>query len=354
MKTLMLPIAMVGGAVFSPWLQYLTFLSPYLIFTMLFITYCKLEIRDFRPNRFEITLLFAQIILAAVAYGLTFFWNRTLAEGVFICFFIPTATAAPVITSMLGGSISKVATYSLMCNALVAVTGPIIFAAIGEHSEISFFDSFKLILSQVFPLILMPLAIALILRYSAPDIHSKIVRMQQLSFYLWAIAIFIVVGSCVSFAIKNWTPDSTGTICLLAFGALVACLLQFKLGRVIGGKFGDKVAGGQGLGQKKHGSRRLVSSRIPESIGIACPGSLRSLAKYHQLLATYETPVKNKCKENGQLYWAVVDVLSDDFEGRDFPSFFIVPFLLPFLPRPFVPCQFPFLFLLPLSSSRLS
>ncbi len=250
MKTLMLPIAMVGGAVFSPWMQYLTFLSPYLIFTMLFITYCKLEIRDFRPNRFEITLLFAQIILAAVAYGLTFFWNRTLAEGVFICFFIPTATAAPVITSMLGGSISKVATYSLMCNALVAVTGPIIFAAIGEHSEISFFDSFKLILSQVFPLILMPLAIALILRYSAPDIHSKIVRMQQLSFYLWAIAIFIVVGSCVSFAIKNWTPDSTGTICLLAFGALVACLLQFKLGRVIGGKFGNKVAGGQGLGQK--------------------------------------------------------------------------------------------------------
>lgn len=62
MKTLMLPIAMVGGAVFSPWMQYLTFLSPYLIFTMLFITYCKLEIRDFRPNRFEITLLFAQII----------------------------------------------------------------------------------------------------------------------------------------------------------------------------------------------------------------------------------------------------------------------------------------------------
>lgn len=81
MKTLMLPIAMVGGAVFSPWMQYLTFLSPYLIFTMLFITYCKLEIRDFRPNRFEITLLFAQIILAAVAYGLTFSGIARLLKG---------------------------------------------------------------------------------------------------------------------------------------------------------------------------------------------------------------------------------------------------------------------------------
>lgn len=117
----MLPISMVAGAVFYKWMGYITFLSPYLIFTMLFITYCKLRISDFKPNKFEATLLAAQILLTGIAYAITFFWNRTLAEGIFICFFIPTATAAPVITSMLGGSISKVATYSPMCNAMVAV-----------------------------------------------------------------------------------------------------------------------------------------------------------------------------------------------------------------------------------------
>ena len=37
---------------------------------------------------------------------------------------------------------------------------------------------------------------------------------------------------------------------LLALGALVACLVQFKIGRIIGGRFGDRVSGGQGLGQK--------------------------------------------------------------------------------------------------------
>lgn len=246
----MLPIAMVGGAIFYPWMGHLTFLSPYLIFTMLFITYCKLKISDFKPNRFEATLLAVQLILAAVSYGAIFFWNKTLAEGVFICFFIPTATAAPVITSMLGGSISRVATYSLMCNAVVAVAGPLVLAAVGEHAEMTFLQSFKLILSQVFPLIIMPLALALILRYSLPKVHSKIVGMQQLSFYLWAVSLFIVVGSCVSFAIKNWTPAATLTMVLLALGALAACLLQFKIGRIIGGKFGDKVSGGQGLGQK--------------------------------------------------------------------------------------------------------
>lgn len=250
LKTLMLPIAMVGGAVFYPWMGYLTFLSPYLIFAMLFITYCKLKISDFRPNKFEITLLTVQMALAGIAYALTFFWNKTLAEGVFICFFIPTATAAPVITSMLGGSISKVATYSLLCNAVVAVAGPLVFAAVGEHHELTFLESFKIILSQVFPLILMPLAVALALRYFLPKAHARIVGMQQLSFYLWAVSLFIVVGSCVSFAIKNWTPEASATMALLALGALAACLIQFKTGRIIGGKFGDKVSGGQGLGQK--------------------------------------------------------------------------------------------------------
>ena len=249
-RTLMLPIAMVGGAIFYQWMEYFTFLSPYLIFMMLFITYCKLKLSDFKPNKFEAYLLAVQLLISGLAYGAVFFWNRTLAEGVFICCFIPTATAAPVITSMLGGSISRVATYSLMCNAAVAVLGPIVLAAMGEHSEITFLESFKLILSEVFPLIIMPLALAMILRYTLPKVHTKIMGMQSLSFYLWAVSLFIVVGSCVSFAIKNWTPDATWTMVLLALGALAVCLLQFKTGRIVGEKFGDKISGGQALGQK--------------------------------------------------------------------------------------------------------
>ena len=249
-KSLMMPLAMVFGAVFYPWMGYITFLSPYLIFLMLFITYCKLTPHDFKPDRFEMTLLGVQLLLAGVVYALTFFWNRTLAEGVFICVFIPTATAAPVITSMLGGSISKVATYSLLCNATVAITGPIILAALGDHPEITFSESFLMILKQVFPLILAPLALAMLLRKFTPKIHSKIVGMQQLSFYLWVVSLLIVVGSCTSFAIQHWTPETTSTMILLAIGALIVCLLQFKIGRKIGGEFGDKVSGGQSLGQK--------------------------------------------------------------------------------------------------------
>lgn len=250
LKSIMMPIAMVFGALFYQWIGYFTFLSPYLIFLMLFITYCKLKPSDFKPGKFEIFLIACQMSMAALAYGLTFFWNRTLAEGMLICFFIPTATAAPVITSMLGGSISRVATYSLICNAVVAIIGPLIFAELGEHPEISFGESFLLILRQVFPLLLAPLVLALIIRKFLPKSHSFIVKRQEISFYLWVVALFIVVGSSTSFAIKNWTPESTGTMIMLAMGALLACLIQFKAGRKIGAIFGDKISGGQSLGQK--------------------------------------------------------------------------------------------------------
>ena len=249
-KTLMMPIAMVVGAVFYPWMHYITFLSPYLIFIMLFITYCKLTPHDFKPSKFELCLLGVQILLATLAYGLTFFWNHTLAEGLFICFFIPTATAAPVITAMLGGSISKVATYSLLCNAFIAIVGPIVLAAMGDHPEITFSQSFLLILKQVFPLILLPLALAMALRKFLPKLHNIVVEKQQISFYCWCVSLIIVVGSCVSFAIRNWTPESTSTMILLALGALIACVSQFKIGRKIGRTFGDTVSGGQSLGQK--------------------------------------------------------------------------------------------------------
>ena len=245
-----MPVAMVLGAIFYPWMGYITFLSPYLIFIMLFITYCKLSPHDFKPGKFEIYLLVVQLLLAGLAYVFTFFWNRTLAEGMFICFIIPTATAAPVITSMLGGSISKVATYSLLSNAMIAVLGPIVLAALGDHPEMSFIDSFLLILKEVFPLVLLPLALAMAIRKYTPKIHETVVNHQELSFYCWVVSLLIVVGSCTSFAIQNWTPDATGTMILLALGALFACISQFKIGRKIGARFNDKVSGGQSLGQK--------------------------------------------------------------------------------------------------------
>lgn len=249
-RNLVLPAAFVGGAVFYPWMGYLTFLSPYLIFLMLFITYCRLTIHEIRPTKFDLRLLLIQLALSGLAYVSLLFLDRHLALGVFICIFVPTATAAPVITSMLGGSISRVVTYSLACNIAVAAIGPVVLAAIGDNAGMTFGKSFLLILSQVFPLLLGPMACAFGLQKVWPTLHEKVAGHQQLSFYIWAVSLFIIVGSCVSFAIKTWTPDNSWLMLLLALGALAACLIQFYIGRKMGKKAGDPVSGAQSLMQK--------------------------------------------------------------------------------------------------------
>lgn len=249
-KSLMLPVALISGAVFYRWIGYLTFLSPYLIFAMLFITYCKLNLRDLRIGRFEWCLLGIQLLLTLCVYLPLSLWDHVVAEGVMICVFVPTATAAPVITAMLGGSISKVATYSLLCNLTVALIGPPFLAWTGDGAEMSFMQSFLLILRQVAPLLLAPLAAAMLLRYAFPKLHKVVVGQQQLSFYLWAIALVIIVGSCVSFAIRQWNPAVNSTMIWLCVGACAVCLIQFVIGRRYGRLFGDPVAGGQSLMQK--------------------------------------------------------------------------------------------------------
>ena len=245
----MLPIAMVGGILFYPWMGYLQFLSPYLIFTMLFITYCRLDFRHISLGRFQWVLLGVQMLIAASAY-LSLAWvNHTVAEGVFICVFIPTATAAPVICAMLGGSLSKLATYSLLCNVFVAIVGPFVLALIGD-TQYGFMESFIMILRMVMPLLLGPILASLLIRNALPKFHEAVKAHQSISFYLWAVSLFIIVGGCVSFIINHYRPEELWTMIWLAVGALVVCLLQFKIGRMVGRRFGDPVSGGQGMGQK--------------------------------------------------------------------------------------------------------
>ena len=281
-KNMMLPLAMIGGAIFYKWMGYLTFLSPYLIFLMLFITYCKLNFKDFKPTHFHLVLLATQMILSAAVYLAILPLSHTVAEGV-----IPTATAAPVITSMLGGSISFVATYSLLCNAFVAVVGPFILAQIGDAADISFLHSVALIGSKVFPLLILPLLGALCLRYISPKIHGVITGHQQISFYLWAVSLFIIVGSCVSFTISHWQPSESWNIVFLAMGALLVCLMQFYIGRRIGRRNGDAVSGGQSLGQKNT-VLAVDGHGLHESYRIDSSGGLYSVAKYSEFSATCE------------------------------------------------------------------
>lgn len=249
-KPWMLPIAMIVGVLLHNQIRYVAFLSPYLIFVMLLITYCKVSFRHFRIDGSMWWLLAIQIIGALLVYFALLPLGASIAQSVFICIFCPTATAAPVITGMLGGKVEKVATYSLLCNLAVAFIAPVLLAYMGNgDGPIDFVPSLVKIATNVLPLILGPLVIAILFKVTLPLVQREIAVHQGLSFYIWAIALIIVVGNAVSFIMAepaSYIPE----MLLIAGLSLIACLLQFYLGRKIGQRYGDKVAGAQSLGQK--------------------------------------------------------------------------------------------------------
>jgi BASS family bile acid:Na+ symporter len=239
---------MVAGLLFHNFMDKIAFLAPYLIFVMLLITFCRVKFENVRITKFSWSLLAVQVLGALMCYFAILPFDEVIAQGVFICIFCPTATAAPVITGMLGGDIVRLITYSLISNTVVAILSPFLFAMMSQ-ADISIISSTIIIAERVVPLIIAPLIVAMILRRVTPRVHKVIAEHQSLSFYIWALSLFIVVGRAVSFILKEPAGCIPQMIALALF-SLVACLAQFGIGRRIGRACGDKVAGTQGLGQK--------------------------------------------------------------------------------------------------------
>lgn len=245
----MLPMAMLTGAFFNDFFQQLAFMTPYLIFSMLFITYCKLSFRDLHFSRLHGWLLLVQVIGCLLVYGILVWFNPVVAEGCLICVLAPTATAAAVITGMLGGNVACLAAYTLTSSVVVAVVSPLIFTLLGNHAELSFWDSVFYICRQVVPILVLPCVLALLLEKTWSSLHRQLRKLQILSFYLWSLGLTIVTGKTVYFIVHQGEANIEIEWWMAAL-ALLICIGQFSLGRFIGRHYGDAVSGGQGLGQK--------------------------------------------------------------------------------------------------------
>lgn len=243
-----LPIAMLVGGLGYPIFIIFSFLTPLLIFTMLLLTFCRVSPHELKLKPLHLWLLLIQIFGALAAYLLLYRFNKIIAEGVMVCIICPTATAAAVITSKLGGNAASLTTYTLVGNIGAAVAVPIFFPLIESHPDIRFWGSFLLILSKVFPLLIFPFLVARFLQKCLPRVHRLLLGYHELAFYLWAVSLAIVTAQTLSSLIND--PADGFTEILIALAALVACCLQFFIGKTLGSMYNDRISGGQALGQK--------------------------------------------------------------------------------------------------------
>ena len=230
-------------------------LQPLLIFSMLFVTFCKVRLKELKPSRWHLWLLAFQLLpFAVISLSITFFPTmpvtvKVLLEAAMMCLVCPTATAAAVITAKLGGNSASLISYTIQINIAVALVAPLFLAFSHPMEEMSLGASFLLILAKVFPLLLCPLLCAELLRLLLPRVHGYIVtKGRNWPFYLWLVALSLAIAMTTRAIAHSSLPFVV--MAGIAAVALVCCLLQFYVGRRIGRRYGEVVAGGQALGQK--------------------------------------------------------------------------------------------------------
>lgn len=228
-------------------------LTPLLIFAQLFLTFCKVRMESLKFTRWHLILIVFQILSSAAVASVLIFVPmneiyREIFEGAMVCLICPTATAAAVITDRLGGSAARITVYTLLSNFVTAVFVPVVFPLVEVHAGMGFCMAFLRILSKVFPLLICPFLLALLLKCILPKVHDFFRDHAYVAFYLWAVALALVTGQTVR-SLHNSTAPSA-IIWSVAGVSVLCCAVQFFLGKRIGSRHGDTITAGQALGQK--------------------------------------------------------------------------------------------------------
>ncbi len=248
-RTWSMPFGMAAGLLFCrpiAWVDDITWgiMTPIFIATMLFFTFCRVDVRNIRLSMMHLCLLIFQAVCSIAIYYILAGWNDVIAQGAMICVLAPIAMAAVVIGGMLGANLETMAAYSLLCNLFIALFAPFVLHTFG-NGECTMMQ----ILHKVAPMLIAPFVVAQLCRLWLPKVSGRVASNSHISFYIWLASLTVIVGRTTCFLLDHQEADLLTEI-ILAATAFVICVTQFLVGRRIGRRYGDTVAGGQSLGQK--------------------------------------------------------------------------------------------------------
>ena len=234
----------------------ITYLQPILIFCMLFLSFSKVSIRELKPRAWMLKMLAIQAVsfvlmgLFIIALPDVSIRVRVIVESAMVCMICPTATAASVVTARLQGNSNTVVSYTCLINLVASLVVPAVvpFLHEGSHAGMDFETSFLLIIGKVFPLLIMPLVVAWLVRHLFPRFHRTILKHKDLAFNMWAISLALAIGITVKAIVHSGV--GMWTLVGIAIASLITCVIQFVCGRIIGRHHREPIAGAQSMGQK--------------------------------------------------------------------------------------------------------
>lgn len=246
-----LPVAIALGLLLHSFCARLSVLVPFIIFAILLLTFTAVDLRRLKIKQLDLWLMLFQVVVSVGCYLLIkwLFGNDIVAEGVLIGVLCPVASSVAVISCLLGANRATVTTYTIVGNLMVALVAPIVFTLIGHHPEMGLWKGFLLMLGKIGSTLALPFFIALALQLWLPKTNAALAKLNIAGFYLWAVALLLTLGQTIDFIFLhgqgNWH-----NIAWLGGLSLLFCVIQFGTGRFIGRRYGNRIGGGQLLGQK--------------------------------------------------------------------------------------------------------
>ena len=250
-RSYVLPLAIVLGLLFHRWLVYVRDVTPYLIFTILLLNNVAVDMKKLKVTMLDVWIMLFQIVVSLGSYFIAKVLGASelVAQGILGGVLCPVAASSVVIATMLGANRETVTTYTIVGNLMVAIVAPIYFSFIGTLQDLPILQSMWLIFRRIAPTIALPFFVALFLQRFAPKVNAFLCRYKGVSFYLWAAALTITLGQTIDFMFLSGR-DEINNILILGAASVFFCIVQFSVGKWLGGKYGDRIAGGQLLGQK--------------------------------------------------------------------------------------------------------
>lgn len=228
-------------------------LMPVVLFALLYVTFCKIEIKEMKPQAWHFILQLIRTSLAGLmAIAILLFGGnadvKIVLEAAFICFICPTAAAVAVVTEKLGGSIGSLTTYTVIANIFTMVIIPLLFPMVEKGADVSFLYMSMMVFRNVTTVLVVPLILALLSRRFLPKFVTQVKSVKDLGFYMWCFNLTILMGetlrNILHATVSGWI------LALLLIVPLLVCLIQFCIGKAVGRHYGDSISAGQALGQK--------------------------------------------------------------------------------------------------------
>ena len=228
-------------------------LMPVVLFALLFVTFCKIEIKEMKPKAWHFVLqlirtsLALLMVIAICLFGENY-ETKVILEGAFICFICPTAAAVAVVTEKLGGSIGSLTTYTVIANIFTMIIIPSLFPMVEKGADVSFLYMSMMVFRNVTTVLVVPLLLALLSRKFLPRFVDKVKSVKDLGFYMWCFNLTILMGE----TLRNFLHATVSgwILALLLIVPLAVCLVQFAIGKAVGRHWDASISAGQALGQK--------------------------------------------------------------------------------------------------------